>query len=282
MHEHPGHTGVDRIPRKFYRIPLPTLFPLRTLLAENSHHRLPCLLPRVCSMSAVPRLQCDHGLRRQAIVESLLADVFQGRLQAGQHLVTQTLADRFGVSHTPIREALIALAGIGIVDLAPNRGAIVRAVTAREAREVLQVRKVLEVQAARSACGRIDLAELHALAEELRRLSSQPDCSIAEFVRASREVDTRLHELIANSCGNEFLARELSRLRLLFRAFRDTTYERHEARNDHRRMANEAREHLAIVDALLAGNAKAAARAMATHIRSGVRYWTRAMPPANG
>ena len=55
--------------------------------------------------------KCQRGLRRQTIVESLLADVFQGRLRAGEHLVTQDLAKRFVVSHTPIREALITLAG---------------------------------------------------------------------------------------------------------------------------------------------------------------------------
>src|SRR5947207_2154690 len=92
-------------------------------------------------------LKCDHGLRRQTIVQSLLADVFQGRLHAGEHLVTQELAERFGVSHTPIREALITLAGIGIIDLLPNRGAIVRKVTASEVREVCQVRRVLECEA---------------------------------------------------------------------------------------------------------------------------------------
>ena len=74
-------------------------------------------------------LKCDHGLRRQLLVQSLLTEVFEGRLRAGQHLVTQDLAARFGVSHTPIREALIALAGIGIIDLLPNRGAVVRRVT---------------------------------------------------------------------------------------------------------------------------------------------------------
>ena len=108
-------------------------------------------------------LRFDRGERRQAIVESLLADVFGGRLRAGQHLVTQELAERFGVSHTPIREALIALAGIGIIDLLPNRGAVVRQVTAKDVREVCQVRRVLECEAARRACGRIDLAELNAL-----------------------------------------------------------------------------------------------------------------------
>src|SRR5215813_7376706 len=124
-------------------------------------------------------IRCDHGRRRQAIVESLLADVFNGRLRPGQHLVTQQLAERFGVSHTPIREALISLAGIGIIDLLPNRGAVVRAVTSREIREICQVRRLLECQATRCACGRIDLAALYAIAGELRRLIDEPNASIA-------------------------------------------------------------------------------------------------------
>ena len=75
----------------------------------------------------------DRGRRRQAVVESLLTDVLQGRLRAGQHLGTQELAERHGVSHTPIREALIALAGVGVIDLLPNRGAVVRQVSAPDA-----------------------------------------------------------------------------------------------------------------------------------------------------
>ena len=98
-------------------------------------------------------LQCEHGLRRQTIVQSILAHVFQGRLRAGQHLVTQEMAERFGVSHTPIREALISLAGVGIIDLLPNRGAVVRRVTAQDVREICQVRRALECEATRRACG---------------------------------------------------------------------------------------------------------------------------------
>src|ERR1700751_620489 len=115
-------------------------------------------------------LKWDHGLRRQNIVQSVLADVFGGRLRAGQHLVTQELADRFGVSHTPIREALIALSGVGIIDLLPNRGAVVRRGTGRGVYEICQVRRVLECEATRTACGRIDPATLVALAADLRRL----------------------------------------------------------------------------------------------------------------
>jgi DNA-binding GntR family transcriptional regulator len=223
-------------------------------------------------------LACDHGLRRQAIVQSLLTDVFQGQLRPGQRLVTQDLAERFGVSHTPIREALIALAGIGIIDLLPNRGAVVRPVTAKDVREVCQVRRVLECEATRRACGRIALAELHALAADVRRLTVVQGSSAAGFIRQARAVDSRLHDAIAASCDNAFLAKELSRLKILFRAFRDVAWEQDEARNDFHRLAEEAHEHLAIVEALLAGDGKAAARAMGWHIYSGSKYWSRAMP----
>jgi DNA-binding GntR family transcriptional regulator len=69
-------------------------------------------------------------------------------------------------------------------------------------------------------------------------------------------------------------------LKILFRAFRDVSYTQHEQRNDFPRLAEEAHEHLAIVRALLAGDAQEAARAMSRHIRSGVKYWSRALPTA--
>ncbi len=218
-----------------------------------------------------------HGLRRHTIVQSLLSDVFQGRLRSGEHLVTQELAERFGVSHTPIREALIALAGIGVIELLPNRGAIVRRLTTQEVREVCQVRRVLECEAVRTACGRIDLPALHALADDLRRFKSAATKSKACFIDEARALDTRLHDLIAASCNNTFLANELSRLKILFRGFRDVMYIRDESRNDYHRLAEEGRDHLAIIEALLAGNRREAVRAMARHIRSAVRYWSRAL-----
>jgi len=220
----------------------------------------------------------DHGLLRQKIVEKLLADVFRGQLAAGRHLVTQELADRFEVSHTPIREALIALAGIGIIDLVPNRGAVVRQVTSREVREVMQVRRALECEAVRLSCGRIDFSELQGLAAEFKRLAERKPVQPARFIEQSRAADSRLHDLIANSCGNRFLANELNRLKTLFRAFRDVSYTAHQAQNDFRRLADEAREHLAIVEALRAGDRQEAARAMSRHLRGGVTYWARVLP----
>ena len=220
----------------------------------------------------------DRGSRRQAIVQSLLADVFAGRLSAGQHLGTQELAERFGVSHTPVREALIAVAGTGIIDLLPNRGAVVRQVSAKDVREVCQVRRVLECEAVRCACGRIELKTLENLASELKRLEDRPDRSDPKYIERARALDSKLHDTIAAACNNEFLRQELSRLKILFRAFRDVSWAYARSRNDYRRLAGEAGEHLAIVEALLAGDPKAAARAMSRHIRAGVKYWTRALP----
>jgi DNA-binding GntR family transcriptional regulator len=218
----------------------------------------------------------DHGQRRRLVTESLLAEIFQGKILAGKHLVIKDLADRFEVSPTPVREALVALEGIGIVDLVPNRGAVVRKVTAVEVREICQVRKALECEATRSACGRIELAQLHDLAAQFRQMQFTTDPT-EMFLETSRQLDSRLHDLIAESCPNRFLGREIGRLKLLFRAFRDVAWEWKQANDDYHRYREEAREHLEIVECLIAGQAQPAARAMAWHIRSGVKYWSRAL-----
>jgi DNA-binding GntR family transcriptional regulator len=234
----------------------------------------------VSAKERINTIECDHGLRRQAIVQSLLAEVFEGRLRAGKHLVTQDLADRFGVSHTPIREALIALAGIGIIDLLPNRGAVVRLVTETDVREICQVRLVLEREATRSACGRADAAVLRVLAADIESLMARPPSLEGDYIKEARAVDSRLHDLIASSCGNAFLANELGRLKILFRAFRDVAYTHDETRIASGRFVDESREHLAIVEAMLAGDRTAAGRAISRHILTSVEHWSRTLPEA--
>ena len=64
-----------------------------------------------------------------------------GTLRAGQRLVIRDLSQRFQVSSTPIREALIQLEAIGVIDFIPNAGAVVRRVTKEDVKEVCQVRK---------------------------------------------------------------------------------------------------------------------------------------------
>jgi DNA-binding GntR family transcriptional regulator len=208
----------------------------------------------------------------------LLKEIVNGQIRSGEHLVTQALARRFGVSHTPVREALVMLAGMGLVDVAPNRGAIVRRMTAREVREICQVRRALECETVRLACGRIDVDQLQGLRFDLQRIITVEPHDQHRIVAEAREVDSRLHDLISSRCGNAFLVHELGRLKTLFRAFRDAAWDRSEARNDYHRLAAEAHEHLAIVEALLRGDRAGAVRAMARHIASGMTYWCRALP----
>jgi DNA-binding GntR family transcriptional regulator len=80
------------------------------------------------------------------------------------------------------------------------------------------------------------------------------------------------------SSGNAFLAKEIGRLKVLFRAFRDAAWAKEEVRNEYQRIAEEAREHLAIIDALAANDRRAAVSAMSRHILSGSRYWCRTLP----
>ena len=204
-------------------------------------------------LAAVGKLpvRCDHGQRRAAIAQSLLTEIFHGKLRAGQRLVTEQLAKRFGVSHTPIREALIELAGIGIVDLLsePRRNC---------------------PQGHRPRCPRNLPGSPHPrMRRHPQRLWPNRPAAIAEarpgdsgvdghrapsqsaFIEQARALDSRLHDLIAASCGNSHLASELGRLKTLFRAFRDVAWEHDQARNDYHRIAEEGHEHLAIVEALL-------------------------------
>ncbi|QDT66768.1 GntR family transcriptional regulator [Calycomorphotria hydatis] len=220
---------------------------------------------------------CDHGQRRRLIAESLLLEIFRGRIHSGQRLIIHDLAKRFGVSPTPIRESLIVLEGIGVIDLAPNRGAIVRNVSVVDVKEASQVRRALECQATKNACGRIDSQRLHELADTFQKVKAAKN-RFSTYIEEARDLDSALHDLITDSCGNRFLIRELNRIKLLFRALRDAAWEQQRARNDKHRLVEEATEHLAIINALLENDRNKAARLMSRHIRSGARYWSRAVP----
>jgi DNA-binding GntR family transcriptional regulator len=208
---------------------------------------------------AVPR-----GTLRQQVMIRVLTAIFEGNFRAGEHLVVHRLAEQYQVSPTPVREALVELAGFGMMKLLPNRGAVVLPFGPQQAREISQVRRVLEVEAARDACSRVDAGELAALEAELTRLEALPLDRHRDH--ASRVADTRLHGLIAASCGSTRLASEIDRYLLLSRTLRDVMHRRDAPTNYSR--SDDILEHLAIVRALKVGDAEEAARAMDRHIRA--------------
>src|SRR3954454_17732051 len=96
---------------------------------------------------------------RRALVDKLAAQlqarVLSGEFPSGTRLRQETLAEEFGVSRTPVREALRKLQATGLVELQPNRGALVRGLSLREIRDAYEVRAELEALAAELAAERI-------------------------------------------------------------------------------------------------------------------------------
>ena len=91
------------------------------------------------------------------VVDSIRDAILSGRLAPGETLVERRLAELLGVSKTPVREALIALAVSGLVTVTPNRGAVVRAVDVEDVRKAYEVRLLLEPWAVAKAESFVEL-----------------------------------------------------------------------------------------------------------------------------
>jgi DNA-binding GntR family transcriptional regulator len=205
-----------------------------------------------------------RGILRHQVTFRILTGVFQERFRSGERLVVQRLSQLYDVSPTPVREALVELAALGIVKLLPNRGAVLLPFGPEQVREIGQVRRVLEVEAARCACGRIDPSALAALRNDVAALLRRPADTSRD--RDARECDTELHGVIAESCGSARLTAEINRYLTLFGALRDVSHQRDAATNYSR--SDDVREHLEILDGLQHHDPEGAALAMDRHIRS--------------
>jgi DNA-binding GntR family transcriptional regulator len=189
------------------------------------------------------------------VYKHVLGEIMAGRLPPGQTLRETDLAALLKVSRTPIREALRKLAADGLVELRPNRSAVVRRLGSEQLAHIYQVREALEGMACELACGRLttdDLARLDALAAGVR---PQEPATYHTF-------DVELHRLLAARSGNPVLAREIAKFHDLVQLVRARTA----SLPDTLELAHQ--QHLAIVIALKAGAATTARQAMIDHIRS--------------
>ena len=198
------------------------------------------------SFSMVPR-----GNIREVVVQRILTAVIRGEFPVGHRMVIQSLAEQFGVSATPVREALVELASIGIVENLPNRGAVMR--------EIYQLRRILEVEAVRTACGKIESRFLAELSDEFVSISNEKRNS--NWSQKAMSLDIRLHSLIAAHCGSTRLQDELLRYNTLVQAIREVV--------DNESQAQEIAlsDHQEIIRALQANDCEKAAQEMEQHIR---------------
>lgn len=206
------------------------------------------------SFSMVPR-----GNIREVVVQRILTAVIRGEFPIGHRMVIQNLAEQFGVSATPVREALVELASIGIVENLPNRGAVMREFGVTQIREIYQLRRILEVEAVRTACGKIEPRQLAELADEFAAIGKES--RDASWSQKAMALDIRLHSLIAAHCGSVRLQDELRRYNTLIQAIREVV--------DNESQAQEIAlsDHEEIIKALQINDCDKAASEMEQHIR---------------
>jgi DNA-binding GntR family transcriptional regulator len=213
---------------------------------------------------------------RRALVDKLAsqlhARVLSGELPSGTRLRQEALAEEFGVSRTPVREALRKLQAGGLVELQPNRGAVVRGLSPREIRDAYEVRAALEALAARLAADRVNREQL----ERLRHAQGEFRIALERTVarrRGGREVRQReillwgsandeFHQTIHEASGNSVLAGTLAQLHRNFP--RDLS--RLVVSESTAMLEANVREHEAILDALSRHDATAAYELMQRHI----------------
>ncbi|MFG2891116.1 GntR family transcriptional regulator [Streptomyces sp. NPDC048248] len=177
----------------------------------------------------------------------------------GEFLSEQEIADRIGVSRTPIREALLLLAAEDLVELVPKRGARVAPLSGREITELMELRGIVERFAAEQVLtsGRAPVRELAELLDRQVGLSG-PD-QAKEFIA----VDHLFHSTLVSAVGNALLDRHYEGLRSRqVRAGVVALY------NQQGRQEAVLHEHQAILDALTAGDAAAACLAIDNHLGS--------------
>jgi DNA-binding GntR family transcriptional regulator len=201
----------------------------------------------------------SRGALRHQLVKRLLVEIFEGKMPAGTRLIVMNLAERFKLSSTPVREALLELEANGVVHFVHNRGAVVKPFGPEQLREIYQLRDILESEATRFASGRIDAPKLKDLQKVIVNLSHKRRNK--QWLEEEMDSDRKLHSLIAENCGNSRLAEEIQRCATLMQALREVVG------NDQIATVEAVEDHLAIVNEMLAGNADSAATAMSRHIK---------------
>ena len=147
---------------------------------------------------------------RDVVFNTLRQAILRGELQPGERLLEIHLADKLGVSRTPIREAIRKLELEGLVVMIPRKGAAVANITEKDTKDVLEVRRTLEMFAVEVACDRITEEQLVQLKEAAKAFEASKGSM--DLIRIA-ETDMYFHEIIYEATQNERLVQMLNNLR---------------------------------------------------------------------
>ena len=192
------------------------------------------------------------------VYESLRRDILEREFDPGEPLTEHELSRRYGVSRTPVREALAKLERDRLVRVVPKKGAFVRALSHDDVRELYQLREVLEALAVRLAAPRLDRGELAGFAVRFRALKARGAKAAYTEVRALGE---EFHGFLVKHAGNARLVEAVDQIREQVRAVWTMSM------LAPRRVQGLVHEHLSLIDALERADVRRAERLMAQHVR---------------
>lgn len=195
--------------------------------------------------------------RSVEIATAIEKDILAGRIAVGELVNEVAVAERFGVSRTPVREALLSLSSSGLVRLEPGRGAVVVGISLQQVFDSYEVLSELSGLAA-SLCAQrmspLERAQLQSLHEQMGQHRSDEEREAYELL------DSSFHELIVKGSGNAVLAHHMAMCTKTIAAVRHASMESHPS------LDSMYDEHVAVVSAILARDGEAARRAMSAHL----------------
>lgn len=209
----------------------------------------------------------DRRPLHKVVADRLRDLITRAELRPGQRLNERMLTKRFGISRTPLREAIGILVSEGLVTSTPNRGAVVSTVTSADAEDMFQIMAVLEALAGELACQRAtdrEIGEVRALHEQMRVYHAQRDLD------AYFDFNQRIHQKIIDCAGNRELTDVYRRISVRIRRARylaNLSSERWDQAMD---------EHEQILDALVRRDNEKLKALLALHLRNKyevIRAW---------
>lgn len=158
-----------------------------------------------------------HQTLREKILETIRDAILQGTMKPGERVSEPDLAERFGISRTPIREAFRQLESEGYLQVVPRKGAVVASLSERDIEEFYAIKIILEGFAARMAAEKLtekDIERLEAINKRLESIKEEGD--VKKFFRVHNE----FHEVFIKAAGNEKLYDMINQLVMKFSRLR--------------------------------------------------------------
>lgn len=195
----------------------------------------------------------------ESVFQKLEEEILSGKLKRGDTLTEASLTTRLGASRTPVRAALHRLAEEGVVELSPNRGAVVLGVTAEDLVDIYKMRIRLEGLASREAAVKISDEDKSRLKDSVELSEFYIKKKDAERLK---ELDSEFHDIIYRASGNRLLYRTLSDLHRKIKSYRKLSLTVTD------RLERSVKEHGEILRAITRGDADEADRLTSLHIEA--------------